>query len=50
MGVAGEPFDEGDDDEDSTSRDATTLQARELVKLIINDLNTVKKIAQFTSP
>ena len=49
MGLAGEPCDEDDDDIESEARDATTLQARELVKMLINDLSVVQKIAHYTS-
>lgn len=47
MGLSG---DTGNDDceEESEERDPATLQARALVKLILNDINTVKKIAEFT--
>ncbi|XP_076056015.1 uncharacterized protein LOC143034036 isoform X2 [Oratosquilla oratoria] len=43
MGLGG---DEEVDEE--TERDAATLQARALVKLILNDVTTVRRIAQFT--
>ncbi|XP_050716898.1 uncharacterized protein LOC126998812 isoform X6 [Eriocheir sinensis] len=42
--------DAGEDEaeEDPEERDPATLQARALIKLVMNDLNVVKKIADFT--
>lgn len=35
-------------EEDLEERDPATLQARALIKLVMNDLSIVKKIAEFT--
>lgn len=47
MGLSG---DAGEDEaeEDPEERDPATLQARALIKLVMNDLSVVKKIADFT--
>lgn len=39
---------EDEGEEDSEDRDPATLQARALIKLVMNDLSVVKKIADFT--
>ncbi|XP_042226418.1 uncharacterized protein LOC121869233 isoform X2 [Homarus americanus] len=47
MGLSADTADE-ECEEDSEERDPATLQARALIKLILNDVNVVKKIAEFT--
>lgn len=48
MGLCADTADD-DGEEDSEERDPATLQARALIKLILNDVNVVKKIAEFTN-
>ncbi|XP_066973629.1 titin homolog isoform X2 [Macrobrachium rosenbergii] len=47
MGLSGDNADD-DGEEESEERDPATLQARSLIKLILNDLNTVRKISDFS--
>lgn len=47
MGLSADTADD-DCEEDSEERDPATLQARALIKLILNDVNVVQKIAEFT--
>ncbi|XP_069942887.1 serine-rich adhesin for platelets-like isoform X3 [Cherax quadricarinatus] len=47
MGLCADTVDD-DCEEDGEERDPATLQARALIKLILNDVNVVKKIAEFT--
>ncbi|XP_068218788.1 PHD finger protein 20-like protein 1 isoform X2 [Palaemon carinicauda] len=47
MGLSGDNA-EDDGEEESEERDPATLQARSLIKLIHNDLNTVRKISEFS--
>lgn len=47
MGLAPDATEE-EAEEDLEERDPATLQARALIKLVMNDLSIVKKIADFT--
>ncbi|XP_071538942.1 uncharacterized protein [Panulirus ornatus] len=47
MGLSADTADD-DCEEDSEERDPATLQARALIKLILNDVNVVQRIAEFT--
>lgn len=50
MGLGGEADEDNTtEDNDTEDRHPATLQARALIKLILNDVSVVRKIAEFTN-